>query len=189
MKKELRRQFIHYCFGSAFIALAALGGVQLALEILLLVFALGLLFSFLIKKGIKIPLFFQVAKMVERDYEKHLPGKGALLFFLSAIIALGVFGVLLQKPLAALGALCAVVYGDSASTMAGLRFGKHRLVGKRTWEGTLGGLAAAFFFLQFLFPMHIALIAATVGMIAELLPWDDNFTIPLAAGAALALLS
>jgi dolichol kinase len=185
----LWRQFIHYCFGSGFIALVATQGVQITLALLAASFLVGLLFSFLLKKGVKIPLFFHAAKAVERDYEKHLPGKGALLFFLSAIIVLGAFGVLMQKPLAAIGALCAVVYGDSASTIVGIKFGKHRLVGKRTVEGTLGGLAAAFFFLQFIFPLPIAFTAAAVGMAAELLPWDDNFTIPIAAGAALALLA
>jgi len=189
MKKEIRRQFIHYLFGSALIALVAIAGALTALQIISVIFVFGLLFSFLLKKGVKIPLIFHAARMVERDYEKHLPGKGALLFFASAIIALSVFGVLLQKPLAAIGALCAVVYGDSASTLVGIRFGKHRLAGKRTLEGTLGGIVAAFFFLQFIFPPHIAFAAALAGMAAELLPWDDNFTIPVAAGAALALLA
>ena len=189
MRKEIRRQFIHFIFGSFFICLAATQGMPLTLQMLCAAFALGLLVSYALKKGMRVPVFHQAARMVERDYEKHLPGKGALLFFLSAIIVVGIFGIALQNKPAALGALCTVVYGDSVSTIVGMLFGKHRIAGKRTWEGTLSGLAAAFLFLQFLFPPHIALAAAAIGMAAELLPFDDNFTIPLASGAALAVLS
>ena len=184
MRQELRRQFIHFSFGSAFIGLAALQGVELTRIVLILVFAVGLVFSHLIKRGVKIPLFFQVVQRVERDYERHLPGKGALLFFLGAIALM----VLFQERMTVLGALCVAVYGDAASTVFGIRFGKHPLVGKKTAEGTVAGIAVSFLFLQLLFPMHIAFAAAAIGMLAELLPWDDNFTIPLATAVTLRIL-
>jgi len=184
VKLEIRRQFIHFLFGSFFIALVAMLGTLDSLFILCIAFLAGLVFSYAIKKGAKIPVLTHIVQRVERDYEKHLPGKGALLFFLAAIITI----LLFQRQEIVLGALCAVVYGDSISTIAGLRFGKHRIVGKRTIEGTLGGIAAAFFFLLFIFQWPIALAAAVIGMLAELLPFDDNFTIPIAAGLALTFL-
>lgn len=185
MRKEIRRQFIHFFFGSIFIILILKFGVQPTLLFLGAVFLIGLLFSFLLKKGLRIPLLWHVVKKVERDYEQHLPGKGALLLVLSAIIVMALFW---QNEKIVLGALCAVVYGDSTATVIGLTIGKHKILGKRTWEGTLGGMFFAFIFLQLLFPLHIALATAVVGMLAELLPFDDNFTIPIAAGAALAIL-
>jgi len=81
------------------------------------------------------------------------------------------------------------VFGDAASTVFGLKFGKHKIAGKKTLEGTLGGIAASAFFLLFIFQWPVALAAATIGMIAELLPFDDNFTIPIAVGIMLAILA
>ncbi|MBN2067570.1 MAG: phosphatidate cytidylyltransferase [Candidatus Diapherotrites archaeon] len=184
MRKEARRQFIHFCFGSLFIAIAALQGIEFTRVLLAVVFAIGLLVSFLIKRGAKIPVVMQVVERVERDYEKRLPGKGALLFFLGAIILM----LLFQEKMVVLGALCVAVYGDAASTVFGIAFGRHRIAGKKTIEGTVGGIAASFAFLQLLFPWDIALAAAVIGMLAELLPFDDNFTIPIAVAAALTIL-
>ena len=184
MKTEARRQFIHFLFGSFFIALIAVLGVGQSFFVLAACFGAGLLVSFLLKKGVKIPLLLEVVKKVERDYEKHLPGKGALLFFLAAIITI----VLFQEKAIVLGALAVAVYGDAASTVFGLRFGKHRIAGKKTLEGTIGGIAASTGFLLFLFQWPVALSAAVIGMIAELLPFDDNFTIPIAVGLTLMLL-
>jgi len=184
MKSEIRRQFIHFLFGSFFIALVAVRGTLESLFVLCIAFLTGLVFSYAIKKGAKIPIITHIVQRVERDYEKHLPGKGALLFFLAAIITI----LLFQRQEIVLGALGVVVYGDSASTIAGLRFGKHRIAGKKTLEGTLGGMAAAFFFLLFIFQWPIALAAAVIGMLAELLPFDDNFTIPIAVGLTLSIL-
>jgi len=185
MKTELRRQFIHFLFGSFFIALIAVQGFEYSLIVLSLAFALGLLFSYAIKKGLRVPLLIQVVEKVERGYEKHLPGKGALLFFLGAIITMVLFW---QSRAIVLGALCVAVFGDAASTVFGLRFGRHALVGKKTLEGTVGGIAVSLFFLSFLFQWQIALIAAVIGMLAELLPFDDNFTIPVAVGLTLSIL-
>ena len=184
VRQEARRQFIHYFFGSVFIALVALRGMQDTLAVLVSVFLVGLVVSYLIKKGVKVPLFFQVARLVERDYEKHLPGKGALLFFLGAMVLMALF----QNQSVVLGALCVAIYGDAASTIFGLRFGKHRIAGKKTLEGTLGGILVSVIFLGFLFEWWVALIAAVAGMLAELLPFDDNFTIPIAAALALTIL-
>jgi dolichol kinase len=86
------------------------------------------------------------------------------------------------------GALCVAVYGDAASTVFGLGLGKLRTVGKKTIEGTLGGVLASVVFLGFLFEWWVALAAAVAGMLAELLPLDDSFTIPIVSAIALTLL-
>jgi len=184
MKGELRRQFIHFLFGSFFIALIAVFGTEYGLWTLSTLLVLGLIVSLAIKKGYPMPVMFQIMEKVERSTEKRLPGKAALLFFLSAIITILVF----QQQNIVLGALCVAVFGDAASTVFGLRFGKHRIAGKKTLEGTIGGILVSFFFLLFLFQWQIALLAAAIGMLAELLPLDDNFTIPIAAGAMLRIL-
>ena len=185
MKTEARRQFIHFLFGSFFIALIAVIGVAQGFFVIAACFGIGLLVSVLLKRGIRIPLLLHIVQRVERDYEKHLPGKGALLFFLAAIITI----VLFREKAIVLGALGVAVYGDAASTVFGLRFGKHKIAMKKTLEGTIGGIAASLFFLSFLFQWSIALAAAVIGMLAELLPFDDNFTIPITSGIVLTILT
>ena len=184
MKAELRRQFIHFLFGSFFIAFIALYGIELTFPVIAIAFAFGLMASYAIKKGARIPILWQIVQKVERDYERHLPGKGALLFFLGAIITILLF---LQQRIV-LGALCVAVYGDAASTVFGLKFGKHKIAGKKTLEGTIGGILASAAFLLFLFQWPVAMAAAVIGMLAELLPFDDNFTIPIAVGLTLTIL-
>ena len=184
MKTEVRRQFIHLLFGSFFIALIAILGIEQSFFVLAVCFGAGLLVSILLKRGVKIPLLLHIVQRVERDYEKHLPGKGALLFFLAALITI----ILFREKAIVLGALGVAVYGDAASTVFGLKFGKHKIAGKKTLEGTIGGIVASLFFLLFLFQWPIALATAVIGMLAELLPFDDNFTIPIAVGLALTVL-
>jgi len=83
--------------------------------------------------------------------------------------------------------------GDGFAALLGERFGKRRVPFNKTknLEGTLGGFLVAFLgSLLFASPAQ-ALVASGVGMLAEILPlpWDDNLTIPLASGLALALAS
>lgn len=180
MKTEIRRQFIHFLFGSAFIALLITQGTQTTLIALCAIFIIGLVTAHAIKKGLKIPVLTSIVKRVERDYEKHLPGKGAVLFFAGAIVTIAMF----QRQEIILGALIVAIYGDAASTVIGTMFGKHKIAGEKTLEGTIGGIAASLLFLLPLYPIHIA-AAATIGMLAELLPIDDNFTIPITTGIIL----
>ncbi|MBN1941358.1 MAG: hypothetical protein JW772_04215 [Candidatus Diapherotrites archaeon] len=183
MKAEIRRQSIHLIFGSIFLILILLLGVSTAFEIILACFLLGIIISLLLVKGVHIPLIYSIVREVEREHEKEWPGKGAILFFLAAIIVILVF----QELFIVVGALSVLVYGDSIATIIGLKFGKHRLIGKRSIEGTIAGIVASLPFLIAIFPVHVALSAAVIGMLAELLPVNDNFTIPIAAALFLKL--
>ena len=84
--------------------------------------------------------------------------------------------------------MAALTFGDGFSTIVGRAAGKKTIVEGRTLEGTLAGIAAAFLSLLVFFPPETALAAALFGMLAEYLPVNDNFSIPLASGAVLALL-
>ena len=184
MIKEVRRQFVHFLFGSLFIALAILFGTEGALLYVSALFSAGLVAILLILAGIKIPLLYGIVQRLEREQEKGLPGKGALMLFLGAIILM----ILTQNVLVVVGALCVSAYGDVASTIFGLKWGKHSIVGKKTLEGTLGGIFVSLLFLGVLFEWWIALIAAVAGMLSELLPIDDSITIPLVSAVVLTLL-
>lgn len=92
--------------------------------------------------------------------------------------------------------------GDPAASLAGKRWGRLKLFGQKSWAGTLtffgaAGLTAGTFLLlarpdlTFGGVALVACGAALAGALAELFTGrllDDNFTIPLAAGAATTLL-
>jgi dolichol kinase len=86
------------------------------------------------------------------------------------------------------------VFGDPVAEMIGVRWGRVPLMGK-TLEGTLGGLAACLLAsaplaATSLGPAPLVLAAGAVAAaLFELipLPMDDNFTIPLGAGAVMTL--
>ena len=181
----MRRQFLHLLFGTVFIALIVFFGQRLCLAILIACFLIGIVFSLAIKAGIKIPVFYHLVEKVEREHEKELPGQGAVLFFASAIIVL----LLFPSPIISIGALCCLIFGDSASTIFGIKFGRHKLVGKRTLEGTTAGILAMLPFLLVLFPAPVAIVTAIIAGLSELLPINDNFTIPIAAAVTLTILS
>jgi len=183
MEREMARQGMHVAAGTLFIALLALLGREAAVAVSALAMLLGLFAALLIRRGVKLPLVSAALGKVERDYERHFPGKGAFLFLASLVLAVLVF----QNAGVALGALCVAVYGDGASTLFGKKFGRHR-IGDKTIEGTFGGIAVAALFLAIFFRPEVAVVAAVAGMLAEYIPLDDSFTIPLTAGAALTLL-
>lgn len=91
-------------------------------------------------------------------------------------------------------------FGDPTAHLVGKRFGKRKLVGEKSLAGSLAFVGAAglvsFTFLSLVTgvaPLHaalVAVVASIVGAVAELFSGavDDNFTIPLAAGLAAAVL-
>ena len=70
MKAEIRRQFIHFFFGSLFIALVAVQGTEETLLLLAAFFIIGLLISYLIKKGFRLPLISEIVERVESRCEE-----------------------------------------------------------------------------------------------------------------------
>ena len=76
---------------------------------------------------------------------------------------------------------------DSISTLAGLRFGRHTLVGSKSLEGTLAGAAAAALALAFLVPWWAAAVVAGIaGVIEAYSPVDDNVAVQVGACVTLA---
>ena len=184
MRQEIQRQSLHVIFGSCFIALAVVFDLWIAHTILIAGLGIGMIASYLIIKGVRLPGLEPIVNRAQREHEKEIPGKGALMLFFGAVVLMALFW---DKAIV-VGALGVAVYGDAASTLFGIKFGNHRLVGKKTVEGTLGGILVSLLFLGLLFEWWVALIAAIAGMAAELLPFDDSLTMPIAVAIALTLL-
>jgi phytol kinase len=69
---------------------------------------------------------------------------------------------------------------DSVTTLAGLRYGRHRIFNGKSWEGTLAGIAAAIpALLLFLTVPGSVAAAVTAGLIELFSPVDDNLLIPV----------
>ena len=186
MRHELRRKFVHFLIGSSFVVLVALFGVTTAMGVVAAWFAIGTAASILIKKGYKSPLFYNVMSRFQRISEKHLPGKGAMLLFIGSLLTMLIFR---QWESIVLAGLIVSTYGDAASTVVGMKWGKTRIVRGRTLEGTVAGILLPVLLLQIFLGWQIGLIAATIGMLAEYIPKiDDNITIPIVTGIVLALL-
>ena len=115
-----------------------------------------------------------------------------MLFFL-----LGSFlAVLLFPKDIALASIMVLAFGDAISHLFGVHFGKimHPLSDKKFLEGAIAGFFAATVGALLFIPVHEALLAAFAAMLVEALEVrfrriqiDDNFLIPLAAGATIVL--
>ena len=181
---EMRRQVFHAVIGSIAIAVFLYAGRTNAMLFTGIIFLIGCLISLLIMREAKLPIISSALKYFGRENEKHLPGKGALMFALGLFLLLMLF----QRTEIIIGAMVVAVYGDAASTFAGKSIGRIRIWQEYTLEGTLGGIAVSALLLMFLFPVYVAIAGAVVGMLAELLPIDDNISIPLVAATAITLL-
>ena len=188
MKKELKRQFLHFFLGcTAILSLFFFGMPEFIAGNIIMLIA-GFLVSDAIKKGKKIPAANGIIKKfldyAGRDSEKEMPGKGALTFFAGTLIASLLF---YQNKLIVIGAIIPLVFGDSFSTVFGKFAGKTKIKDK-TLEGSIAGITISFIYLSVIFPLPAAFTAAAAGMAMEYLPIEDNYTIPIAAGTALMLL-
>lgn len=104
--------------------------------------------------------------------------------------------VLFRKEIAIM-AMLFLIFGDTASAFFGLRFGRTKIVGQRSLEGSLAffvtcliiGLILNFTKVSLSWPVVIA--GALAATISELLPLpvDDNFTVPLFSGAIMSIVS
>jgi len=94
----------------------------------------------------------------------------------------------------AIPALLFLTVGDPAAEIVGVTWGRLRIVGGKTLEGTLAGIAACLLVggplllvdrLQLSLPVLV--IGAVAAALTELLPLpiDDNFTIPFGSGLAM----
>jgi len=202
MKREMTRQLVH------------LSGVIFVLLSLFVDAWLVAAYSFMIAFGLVAYAFYmrmeksRLLKMVERleaPFRKALmyvecrrgsPFAGAIWFFFSMGIAFIAFPAPFGQ-----AAVWMLAAGDSVSTMVGKSIGKHKILGKKTAEGTLSVLALSLTAV-WLAPLLPVIAGAVAAALAELLPEarqlkglhakgivDDNWMIPIVAGSVMWLVS
>ncbi|MFW9985054.1 MAG: hypothetical protein ACFFDJ_00640 [Candidatus Odinarchaeota archaeon] len=118
------------------------------------------------------------------------------LYFISNLLLMW-FGLQLNWMLSgwlAVSAVLVAAVGDGAAAIIGLKFGRHRIKGNRTIEGTIGGFlfgSLAFIPLWYVIgiPLIYGLIAAIVLVIVDFIasPINDNLLNPIAIAFTLAI--
>jgi dolichol kinase len=112
------------------------------------------------------------------------------------ILGVGLSLLLYRTDIAA-AAICFLACGDVAATTIGERYGRTKIVGEKSLEGTIAFFLASLATGSVLYaaqghpPFAVLMAGAAIAAGAELLPVrvNDNLVIPLAAGGAMTLLA
>jgi dolichol kinase len=187
MQKELFRKSIHILgFLIPFVSIAA--GTPIAA---LLIVSLAVMYSiseYLRLRGSKFPAFTAITRMAMRSdssEEQQSTFVKAPLYFAAGILA----SLLIFPAPFNYAAIAVVTLGDGFASVVGRMYGRSKIphTGGKTIEGTAAGMACAFVGALLFVPPTTALVAAAVGMAAELLPLrvSDNLTVPLLSGLSI----
>lgn len=150
---------------------------------LIAVVFVGVVIADAVNRGINVPLFsFLIEKLERKD---TFPGKGTIYFFIATLFCLAFFGSTIT-----IIAIVMLSVLDSVSTVAGINFGKRKILGSKTLEGTACGIGAGFVIMLFFTgPLNALILSAAAGLTELVSPVDDNLTIPLVTCVLLWFLS
>lgn len=126
--------------------------------------------------------FFQVFAPMLRSHERKGAMTGATYYIISAFLCI----LLFSKTLAVV-CIFFMVLGDLAAALVGKKWGKTKLLGTKSLEGSAACfVVCAAIALIKLHPV-IGIIGAFVATVVEMLPFpiDDNLTVPLVSGAVM----
>lgn len=133
-------------------------------------------------------------KIMRREELRSITGNS---FYVLGMLVLVVF---FPKPVVMLS-LIFLALGDPSAAVVGTLYGRRKILGKKSLEGSLANFALcglAVFVLGLSYfgyssdhALRLALIGGAISMIAELLPLpiDDNFTIPVSSAILLTLVN
>jgi len=200
---ETPRQLVHLS-GLLFVLLAQFTGSILAAFSFFAIAATFLIYSEYIKREkIMLAGFLEAAEKRLRNFITKFERTGTPRPFLGAFwFYAGCGFAFLLFPLPVASAACSILaVGDSLSTIFGKKFGRHKLIGSKTAEGSAVFFAGAVLIsLVFVNPLP-ALAGSAAAAIAELLPdvhflfkakgrgfVDDNLLIPIVAGFIMLLI-
>ncbi|EKF86856.1 diacylglycerol/polyprenol kinase family protein [Methanobacterium formicicum] len=179
MKKELWRQLIH-ASGVFIVVLSYFLPPQLLIILCVTILAFVVI-VFRLDHQHHIPFFSTILRVAKRDEDE----RGFVYFFIGIIITLYIF----QFNMAiANAAILILLFGDSASTLIGRRFGRIKLPfqSHKTLEGSLTFLGVGFLVSLTQLPLIPAFIGALAGTLTEAYsPIDDNVPIPLISALAI----
>ena len=184
---EIRRQTFHICYGISIVILLYFEFINS--YVLLAMFLVGLMLSFMARKKEDLPLISAFLKKFGRKEElATLPGKGMIFYTLGSFIAVAFF----PKNIA-LASIMILALGDATSRLVGpYGYLKHPFHSDKFIEGIIAGAIAAFLGALFFVPLSQALFASVISMFIESLDIkvrgfkiDDNLMIPIASAVVM----
>ena len=126
--------------------------------------------------------FFQIFAPMLRRHERRGAMTGATYYVISAFLCILFFGKTL-----AIVCIFFMVLGDLAAALVGRMWGKTKLLGTKSLEGSLACFVVCAAIALFKLPPVIGIIGALVATVVEMMPFpiDDNLTVPLVSGAVM----
>ena len=180
--QELFRKLIHLVFGLLIAGMVWAAGKTNAAAILAGGIFIGLVLVDLILRGHRLWIFSDLIAHFDRN--DCLPGKGALMFGVSALACVILFPVSIAVP-----AIVTLAVLDSVTTIAGQALGRHRIYNGKSFEGTAAGIIVTTIVLLVFMSLPGAVAVAILAGIIELVsPVDDNLVIPVAVAVLLAIM-
>jgi dolichol kinase len=182
--RSIARKIFHFS-GASIPLCYLLAGKTTALIFAVALFVLSAFFEFLrIRGSLDISL---VRKYIQvKDSESRKP-TGSFFYLLAAPITILLFGESV-----AIASLFVVAIADPLSSLAGLQWGKTRILGKSLEGSSVFFVVSLLILSTFSFPVHVRIVAALVATLTELFTpkWlDDNITIPIVSATVLTLLA
>jgi dolichol kinase len=181
MKRELLRQLIHA--SGVFIVVLSYFLKPDALIFISVLILLLVVLLFELDKRFHLPFFSYIFQHCKRNEDE----RGFVYFFIGIILTLIIFQFNIAV---ANAAILILLFGDSASTIIGKKWGKIKIPGqpKKTVEGSLAffvvGLAVALTQVSFV----PAVLGVFFGALAEAYsPVDDNIPIPLVSALVMSI--
>ena len=188
IKSEIKRKLVHL------VALAVPIGYTLlpkkiALFWMMFAAVIGIGFDILkVENKTFRNLIFRFFRDMFRNNEVHLFTGSSFLLFSSVIC------MVIYNKWVAIIALTYIIVGDTAAAIFGRLYGKHKVYGKRSIEGSIAfvivaaGVTSAMFFVPYdIIPIYYRILGAVLAACIELVipQVDDNLTVPILSGLML----
>ncbi len=127
-------------------------------------------------------LFFRFFEFILRRHERKGAITGATYYIISTFLCIVIF----HKHIAIVS-IFFIVLGDTAAALVGKAWGRIKLIGNKSLEGSIACFIVCAVISLFWIDPVVGLTGAFVATLAELLPLriDDNLTVPLISGAVM----
>lgn len=130
-------------------------------------------------------LFFRFFEFILRRHERKGAITGATYYIISTFLCIVIF----DKHIAIVS-IFFIVLGDTAAALVGKAWGRIKLIGHKSLEGSAACFIVCAVISVFWIDPVIGITGAFVATLAELLPLriDDNLTVPLISGTVMQLM-